>query len=100
MANAQERATKAYRARLDDEGLGRFEMIAPKEDQELLRGLARLMSRDEAKRQMFRRWAAETLGLVQNGRKGGVVAALRKSPLVGVDLDVSRSTDDARDVPL
>ncbi|MET3790980.1 hypothetical protein ABID37_001183 [Aquamicrobium terrae] len=33
-------------------------------------------------------------------RKGGILAALRRSPLVGADLDLTRSHDAGRDTDI
>jgi hypothetical protein len=33
-------------------------------------------------------------------RKGGILAALRRSPLVGADLDLSRQREEGREVDL
>jgi len=33
-------------------------------------------------------------------RKGAILSALRRSPLVGADLDLTRSREDGRDIKL
>ena len=86
---AQQRATRHYRTRLEQRGFKRFEVIALESDRELLRTLARRLAEDGPEADRAR---AAVKTLVANGprRRGGILAALRRSPLVGAGLDLSR----------
>lgn len=100
MSNAaQKRAIKTYRARLAERGLQRFEVVAREADRMLIRALARRLAEDGPS-------AAEIRAAVQSAvaeppaEPGGILAALRRSPLVGVDLDLTRSREEGRPVDL
>ena len=96
---AQKKANRNYRARLARRGLKRFEVTARETDRELLRSLARRLAEDgpEANRA---RAAVTELVADEPPKPGGILAALRRSPLVGADLDLSRERIDGRRVDL
>jgi hypothetical protein len=98
-SSPQNRAIKRYRARLSGRGLARFEVVAPEADRTLIRTLARTLAEDGPEARRLRSAVHESMGGGQ-GHKGGIVAALRRSPLVGVDLDLTRSDTPGRDVDL
>ena len=84
----QKSALKAYRDRLGARGLVRFEVLGRPGDRALVRALARRLAADGPD-------AASLRALVQQGRgeppaTGGILAALRRSPMVGADLDLTR----------
>lgn len=97
--SAQKRAVEGYRQRLDARGLSRFEVLGRQEDKVLIRKLARRLADDDA---VAARLRAEVSRGLSTGlpRKGGILAALRRSPLVGADLDLTREEITDRDVPL
>ncbi len=96
---AQQKANRNYRARLEQRGFKRFEVMALETDRELLRTLARRLAEDgpEADRA---RAAVRELVVDEPPKPGGILAALRRSPLVGADLDLSRARVDGRRVDL
>ena len=96
---AQKRATRNYRARLAERGVRRFEVMALKTDREMLRTLARRLAEGgpEAERA---RSAVRMLVADDRKKPGGILAALRRSPLVGADLDLSRPRAEGRKVDL
>ncbi len=96
---AQQRATRNYRARLEQRGFKRFEVMALETDRDMLRTLARRLAEDgpEADRA---RAAVKALVAVGPRKPGGILAALRRSPLVGADLDLSRPRIEGRRVDL
>jgi len=97
MGISQNRAVQAYRARLSQEGLARFEVVGRDEDRELIRSLARKLAQDDGAAQALR--AAVRHGIDgQTPKTGRILAALRTSPLVGADLDIQRSREDGRSV--
>lgn len=96
---AQQRATRNYRARLERRGFKRFEVMALETDREMLRTLARRLAEDGPEADRTR---AAVKALVADGprKPGGILAALRRSPLVGADLDLSRPRIEGRRVDL
>jgi hypothetical protein len=84
---------------LSERGLARFEVLGRDCDRNLIRTLARRLAEDDAE-------ASELRALVDRAidgeppLKGGVLAALRRSPLVGADLDLSRPREKGRKVEL
>jgi hypothetical protein len=96
---AQKRAIQKYRSQLSRRGLARFEVLAPESDRELIRALARQLTESGPKAQEAR---AAVKKVVSGGppRKGGIVAALRRSPLVGAELDISRPREYGRKIIL
>jgi len=86
---AQQRANQNYRVRLAQRGIKRFELMALESDRDLLRMLARRLTEGgpEANRA---RTTVKALIADEQPKSGGILAALRRSPLVGADLDFSR----------
>ncbi|MCW0182145.1 MAG: hypothetical protein OJI70_10265 [Zavarzinia sp.] len=98
-SSAQKKAIAAYRARLAARGVTRFEVMAPEVDRALIRGLARRLAEKGPQADELR----ETLGTLvaeEAPKTGGILAALRRSPLVGADLDLDRPRDEGRTVEL
>ena len=94
---AQKRATKNYRARLEQRGLRRFEVTALETDRDLLRALARRLA-EEGPEADKARAAVEALVTGEQPKPGGILSALRRSPLVGTELDLSRPRVEGRGV--
>ena len=96
---SQRRAVANNRRRLKDRGMARFEVRGLEADKELVRKLAKRLAADDADAQRLR---AEMAGRVGSGepRRGGIWAALRRSPAVGADLDLTREIVPERDVDL
>lgn len=98
-SDAQRRASEAHRRRLAARGVGRFEVRGLEADKALIRGLAqRLAAGDEAARALRADLARRVAGGAEPPAVGGVLAALRRSPLVGADLDLAREETAGRDV--
>ncbi|MBX9702281.1 MAG: hypothetical protein K2X74_22785 [Acetobacteraceae bacterium] len=95
--NAQRRAIAAHRRRLAERGLGRFEVRGLDADKDLIRGIARRLAANDAEAGALRAELAQRVGAGEPPRIGGVLAALRRSPLVGADLDLSREETPGRD---
>lgn len=98
-SSAQQRAVDGYRRRLDARGLSRFEVLGRQEDKALIRKLARRLADDDADAARLRAEVSRGLS-TEMPKKGGILAALRRSPLVGADLDLTREEIADRDVPL
>lgn len=99
MNTAQKRASENYRSRLRARGLTRFEVLGLDNDRELIRSLARRLAEDGP--EASRLWVAVSQTITgAPARKGGVLAALRRSPLVGADLNLTRHREEGRKVEI
>jgi hypothetical protein len=99
MGNSQKRAIQNYRSRLSERGLARFEVLGLASDRDLIRSLARRLSDDGPDAARIRATVNQTI-CGEPPKTGGIVAALRRSPLVGVDLDLGRSRVEGRKIDL
>ena len=95
----QKRALKNYRKRLSQRGMARFEVLGLDADRELIRSLARRLAGGAADSVQIRATVCRTLSGEQP-KKGGILRALRRSPLVGADLNLQRPATAARKVYL
>lgn len=97
--SSQRRAIRNYRSRLSERGLARFEVLGLEADRDLIRSLARRLAEEgpEAGRM---RTALNRAIATEPPKTGGILAALRRSPLVGADLDLSRPHVEARKTDL
>jgi len=96
---SRKRAIQNYRARLSARGLARFEVLGRDTDRDLIRSLARRLAEEGPEAARLR--AAVSRGIAgEPPRKGGILAALRRSPPVGADLDVARPHEAGRDVEI
>jgi hypothetical protein len=96
---SQKRALKNYRNRLTKRGMARFEVLALDTDRELLRSLARRLAENDREAARIRTTVSQTVS-GELPTKGGILAALRRSPLVGADLEIVRPGMDGRKVDL
>jgi hypothetical protein len=99
MGKAQRRAIQNYRSRLGERGLARFEVLGRDSDRDLIRSLARRLAEDTPEASALRATVSQSIA-GEPPRTGGILAALRRSPLVGADLDLSRPRDKGRNVDL
>ena len=100
MANgSQRRAVQNYRSRLSKRGLARFEVLGLETDRDLIRSLARRLAAGGPEAARLRAAVRQTIA-GEPPTKGGVLDALRRSPLVGADLDLSRPREQGREVEL
>jgi len=99
MPSPQQRALQNYRARLAEKGLTRFEVLGRSTDRELIRSLAKRLAEDGPQAQQVRVTLAASVANEQT-RRGNILSALRASPLVGADLDLSRPRESGRTVDL
>lgn len=91
----QHRAVRNYRARLTERGLSRFEVLGLEGDRDLIRRLARSLAEEGPQASRLRALVGQSL---DGGppKKGGILDALRRSPLVGADLDLARDREAGR----
>jgi hypothetical protein len=99
MDNSQQRALKNYRSRLGERGLARFEVLGLTADRDLIRSLARRLAEDGPEASRLRTAVSQTIA-GEPPKKGGILAALRRSPLVGADLDLTRPREEGRKVAI
>ncbi len=99
MSSSQTRAIRNYRSRLSDRGLARFEVLGRDADRDLIRMLARRLAENGPESAKLRAAVNDTI----NGeppKKGGILAALRRSPLVGANVEFSRQREEGREIDL
>ncbi|MGA2488234.1 MAG: hypothetical protein ABSF49_19995 [Roseiarcus sp.] len=97
MGDSQKRAIRNYRSRLGERGLARFEVLGRDADRDLIRSLARRLAEEGPEASRLRAAVSQTIA-GEPPKKGGVLAALRRSPLVGADLDLTRPREAGRKV--
>jgi hypothetical protein len=95
----QKRALTRYRKRLNQRGMARFEVLGRDADRELIRSLARRLAGDGPDSARLRATVRLTIAGEQP-KKGGILKALRRSPLVGAGLDLRRRLTPGRRVDL
>ena len=99
MSSSQTRAIQNYRARLSDRGLARFEVLGRDADRDLIRLLARRLAENGPESVRLRAAVNDTI----NGeppKKGGILAALRRSRLVGAEIEIARRREEGREIDL
>lgn len=100
MSNAaQKRAIRNYRSRQAQRGISRFEVQALDTDRELIRALARRLADDGPEATQARTMVQQIVS-GEPPHQGGILQALRRSPLVGADLDLGRAHEEGRRVDL
>jgi hypothetical protein len=99
MGRSQKRAIQNYRTRLNERGLARFEVLGRDADRDLIRSLARRLAEDSPDASRLRAAVSQTIA-GEPPKKGGILAALRRSPLVGADLDLDRPREEGRKVQI
>lgn len=96
---SQQRALKEYRARLSERGIARFEVLGLDKDRELVRALAKKLAAGDPRSSQLRAIVQQAIS-GEAPKKGGIFAALRRSPLVGADLEFERPRLAGRKVEL
>lgn len=96
--NSQTSAPSNYRARLQQKGMARFEVLALDTDRDLIRSLAKRLASNDAESARIRASVEENVS--GEPTRGRIYAALRRSPLVGADIDFSRPDVPGRPVDL
>jgi hypothetical protein len=95
----QKHALKRYRRRLHQRGMARFEVLGLDADRELIRSLAKRLAGEDSDSARIRATVRRTISGKQP-KVGGILNALRRSPLVGADLDLSRPMTPGRKIEL
>ena len=97
--SSRNRATAKYRRRLSERGMARFEVLGRKTDRELIRTLARQLA-EEGPQADHLRTIVTTETSNKAPRKGGILRALRSSPLVGPNISTNRPINAGREIDL
>ena len=98
-ALTQKRAVENYRKRLAERGMARFEVLGRNSDRELVRAVARRLAEGDAESDRLR--SAIDRHIAEPAlRRGGILEALRRSPLVGADAIPDRPFEPGRDFSL
>ena len=92
MSNSQKRAIQNYRSRLGERGLARFEVLGLDADRALIRSVARRLAEDGPEASRLRTVVSQAIE-GEPPKKGGILAALRRSPLVDADIDPVRTRE-------
>lgn len=98
MTNPQRRSTQQDPPNGDD-GLTRFQVLGRGSDRDLIRKLARRLAEDTAEAATLRAVVTRSVAGAPPS-KGGILAALRRSPMVGADIDLSRLQESGSTVDL
>jgi hypothetical protein len=96
---SQRRAIDNYRKRLNQRGMARFEVLGLDADRELIRSLARRLADNGPDSARIRAAVRRTVA-GEPPKKGGILSALRRPPLVGADLGLKRPATAGRKVDL
>ena len=98
-AKSQKRAVENYRNRLRRKGLVRFEVLGRNADRDLVRSIARRLAEDDADAGRIRTLVKDSIA-ANPAEDGGILRALRRSPLVGANLALSRPKHAGRRIKL
>jgi hypothetical protein len=96
---AQKKALRNYRTRLVKRGMARFEVLGLDADRDLIRSLAKRLAEGDPDAAQIRAAVSQTIA-GEPPKKGGILAALRRSPLVGADINLVRPQEAGRKVAL
>lgn len=96
---SQRRAVDNYRTRLSERGMVRFEVLGREADRELLRTVARRLAEGGPDAERLRDAVSRSVS-GEPSKKGGILRALLASPLVGSELDLSRSREEGREIDI
>lgn len=96
---SQKRAVDNYRKRLHKRGMARFEVLGLRGDRDLIRSLAKRLAGDRTDSARIRAEVRRTIS-GEPPNKGGILDALRRSPLVGAELSRERPIIAERKVDL
>jgi hypothetical protein len=99
ISTPQKRALNNYRKRLKQQGMARFEVLGLDGDRDLVRSLAKRLAGNGPDSARIRAAIRRTI-TGEPPKKGGILNALRRSPLVGADLDLKRPVTAGRKVDL
>ncbi len=85
-------------SRLKRQAMTRFKVLGLDRDRELIRSLAKRLAVNDTQANEIRMQVSESVA--PSAKRGRILATLRRSPLVGVDLEISRTIDSGREIDL
>src|SRR4051794_28940329 len=89
MGRSRRRAIQNDRSRLGERGLACFEVLGRHSDRDLIQSVAKRLAEDTPEASALRATMSKSIA-GEPPTPGGILAALRRSPLVGANLDLSR----------
>lgn len=99
MGSLRKRALQNDRTRLGERGLAVFDVLGREADRELIRALAGRFAEEGPEASRLRAAVSQSIA-EEPPKTGGILAALRRSPLVGAELDLQRPREDGRYVEI
>src|SRR6202167_6112128 len=96
---AQKRALRNYRSRLTKRGIARFEVLGLNADRDLIRSVSRRLAEDGPDSARIRAAIGSTISGAPPTRSG-TPERVRRSPLVGANLEFDRPSQPSRKVDL
>jgi len=100
MNASQKRAVENHRRRLGERGLARYEVRGLAKDKALVREFAKRLAANDTEAERLRETVAQKVSDKWPRTGKDIWEALRRSPLVGLDLDIEREFTTGRDVDL
>jgi hypothetical protein len=100
MTESQKRAVASHRQRLKQRGFARYEVRGLAADKELVRKFAQRLAANDAEAERLRQEMAREVAPQEFRTGKDIWDALRRSPAVGLDLDIEREFTTGRDVEL
>jgi len=99
MGSSRKGGVRNDRTRLGERGLARFDVLGREADRDLIRALARRLAEEGGEALRLRAVLSQSIAGEPPGT-GGILAALRRSPLVGAGLDLRRPSEDWRHIEI
>lgn len=93
---SRKRTRKDHRGHLIECGMVRFKVLGLESDRDLIRTLALRLAEGGTEADQIRIAVSQSIGSKPPPRTGHILAALRRSPLVGVALDLARPYETGR----
>jgi hypothetical protein len=102
MSASQKRAVENHRRRMNERGMARYEVRGLAKDKALVREFAKRLTTNDAEAERLRESVAQKVANEWPRTGKDIWNALRRSPLVGLDLDldIEREFTTGRDVDL
>lgn len=100
MSASQKRALENHRRRMNERGLARYEVRGLEKDKALVREFAKRLAANDAEAERLRVTVGQKVSNKWPRTGKDIWDALRRSPLVGADLNLEREIVPPRDIDL
>lgn len=100
MTESQKHALLNHRQRLKERGFARYEVRGRVEDKELVREFAKRLATADARAERLRQALLEEVAPPEFRTGKDIWEALRRSPAVGLELNIEREFTTGRDIEL